>query len=340
MFDVITFGSATRDIFLKSDLFRVVHDPKHLERLGFPTGEAQCFALGSKIEIKDQFETLGGGAANAAVTFARQGFKVGTFAKVGNDRNGLAAALDLKAERITSFFARDKKFATSYSVILVSPNGERTILDYRGASQYFKKNEVQFNKLSARWAYISPGHLDLSLVREVVEHLHSRGTKITINPSQFYLKMGIGKLAPLLKKIDVVMMNREEAAYLLGIKYEEERKIFKKFDELIKGIAVMTDGPRGVLVSDGKKVYRAGTFKEKKILDRTGAGDAFGSGFTAALARRSEISYASIHEAIRLGSANATSVVEVVGATPGILTRREFGSAPRWHHLPIMITKI
>jgi len=52
MFDVIAIGTATRDVFLISPLFKVLRDPKHLEKIGFKTGEAQCFALGAKVEVK------------------------------------------------------------------------------------------------------------------------------------------------------------------------------------------------------------------------------------------------------------------------------------------------
>lgn len=340
MFDVVTIGAATRDIFLTSPLFKVVRDPKHLERLGFPTGEAQCFALGAKIEVGKPFETLGGGAANAAVTFARQGFKTLAFVKMGDDKNGDTAIRDLKDEKISVLPARDKKFGTSYSLILVSPNGERTILDYRGASQHLRTSEVPFRKLNARWAYISPGHIEYGVIHAIVAHLEKQNIKIAMNPSAYYIKMGTKRLRPLLNKLDVISLNREEAAYLAGARYKEEQKIFKKFDELVKGIAVMTDGPKGVLVSDGKRVYRAGVFKEKKILDRTGAGDAFGSAFTVALARRNKIDETGIREGIRLGSANATAVVEAVGATPGILTKKDFARSPRWRKLSVRVKDI
>ena len=74
---VLTIGTATRDIVLRVDFFRIVHDPKHLRKACLPTGEAQCFAvgLGGKVEISEPLLTLGGGAANAAITFARQGFE-------------------------------------------------------------------------------------------------------------------------------------------------------------------------------------------------------------------------------------------------------------------------
>ena len=66
------------------------------------------------------------------------------------------------------------------------------------------------------------------------------------------------------------------------------------------------------------------------MVDRTGAGDAFGSGFVAGLIQASRIEYA-----IRLGSANATSVVEYVGAKKGIVTKNDFEKSSRWKNFKI-----
>ena len=100
---------------------------------------------------------------------------------------------------------------------------------------------------------------------------------------------------------------------------------FWHLDKAVKGIAVVTEGQKGLVVSDGKKVFRAGIFKNKKVIDRTGAGDSFGSGFVAGLMRKNNIEYA-----IRLGLANAASVVEHFGAKEGIITKAEFEKSSRW----------
>ncbi|SRR6266481_6214576 len=328
MYDIITIGSATRDVFLKSDLFQIVHDPKHLERLGFTSGEAQCFALGGKIEIDKPEFMVGGGAANAAVTFARQGFKTAVIAKVGDDAVGREIAQTLEREKIKMYGVIDKKKGTAWSAILISPSGERTILNYRGASEDLKKNEIP-RGIEARCIYIVPGRIEYSTIFPLIKDFKRRGAKIMMDFSKHYLSLGAKGLAPILPWLDAVHINREEAALFTGKKFEDEKAIFKKLHELIGGIVAMTDGPKGVLVSDGKRVYHAGTYKEKKIMDRTGAGDSFGSGFIAALMRRKAgaggvYKKEDIEYAIKLGSANATSNVETVGAQTGLLRKGEF----------------
>src|SRR3989344_4010604 len=109
MFDVITIGTVTRDVFLTSPLFKVLRDQAHLEKIGFKTGEAECFALGSKIEVKKPVMTIGGGAANAAVTFSRQGFRTAAVLKIGDDESGDAIIKHLKKEKVAPLAVRDKK---------------------------------------------------------------------------------------------------------------------------------------------------------------------------------------------------------------------------------------
>lgn len=347
-YDVITVGTATRDVFLTSSLFRVLKDPKHLRKIGFPTGEAQCFALGGKVEVTKPVFTIGGGAANAAVTCGRQGLRTATIVKVGNDAHGSAVLEAIREEGVRVFSLRDKKEGTAYSVILLSPSGERTILSYRGASNDIQKKEIHLSALSGKWLYVTPGRIPFSVIYEIVTRAKKKGMRIAMNPSRGYVEMRYKKLKPIFDVLDIVFLNREEAAELTGSAYNKERDIFKKLDEMVDGIAVMTDGPRGVAASDGTRIYRAGIYKEKLVADRTGAGDAFGSGFVAALAAIDRTRFdktrpygkEDIQQAIRLGSANATSVVEHIGAQDGILTKQAFKRNPRWKRLPIQVSLV
>lgn len=330
MYDIVTFGSATRDLFLRSKYFRIIKSPK------FFTGRAECFALGTKIPVEDLAFTTGGSGTNTAMTFTKQGFKTALVIRVGNDLGGRAIIEELKkAEIDTGFVQIDKKNPTAYSVILIVPTGERTILVFRGANERLNDKKVDWSKIKTRWIYLASISGNLNFAKRAVEIKKKYKTKLAWNPGGDDLRLGFEKLQPYLKFIDVFVCNQEEAAKLLGVPYKKEKKIFRKFDEVIEGIAVMTKGPKGVSVSDGKYLYQAGIFKEKKVADRTGAGDSFGSGFVAGLMRTGKI-----REAIRLGSANATSVVEYMGAKPGILTKGQFLKEKRWKRLKIKKTSL
>lgn len=346
MFDIITIGSATRDVFMVSSAFKVVDDPKHLKNIGFITGKAQCLPLGGKIEIKEPVFTTGGGATNASVTFSRQGFKTASLFSIGKDIAGEEVVGELKKEKVFPLALRDKKLKTDYSAIFLSAGGERTILNYRGASADLKTEEIPFKSLESLWAYVSPGKISFSAIEKLFSHFAKNKTLIAFNPSRHYLEMGIKKLEPLLNKTKVMILNREEASYLTKIGYDKEKEIFKRLDKTVKGIAVMTEGPKGLIISDGKMLYRAGIFKNKKVADRTGAGDAFGSGFIAGLMRCSlnakpyTLNPEIIKYAIRLGLANATSVIEHIGAKQGIITKSEFEKSARWKKISIKTTNL
>lgn len=346
MFDVLSIGTATRDVFLRSRLFKVFRDPGHIEKLGFPTGEAQCFALGSKIDIEDITFATGGGANNTASTFGRQDLKAAALVTLGDDQSADEVLADLKRDRVTAIPIKHKKSHTSYSTILLSQNGERTILSYRDPTQNLRREDVPFGKLKAKWAYLAPGTIDLETLRAIVDHLAKQKTLIAINPSRHFIKYGLQRVRPLLEQMKILILNREEGSQLTAIPFQKEREIFKKLDEVVQGIVILTDGASGSLVSDGANLFRAGIFRERRIADRTGAGDAFGSGFIAGLihteetCERGKCGVENVRYALRLASANATSVVEYVGAKAGILTRKQFESESRWKELRITVSAL
>lgn len=329
MFDVITIGTATRDAFVKSEDFHVDKD-KHV--LG---GKGLVMPLGAKLEIPGIYFSTGGGATNAAVTFARQGFKAACIAMVGDDVSGNTVIKELERERINASFIQKGKKPTAYSILLEPTSGERTVLVYRGASEDLGAKLIPWPRLRTRWFYISSLAGNIRLLERIVVFAEKNNIKIAYNPGGKELRQR-RKLIPLLKRIAILIANREEASLITASSYKNEKDIFRKWDILSPGINVMTDARRGVWVSDGKKIYRAGIYKEKRIIDRTGAGDAFGSGFASSIMKKPK----DIVRAIRLGSANATAKVEGMGAKYGLLTRREFEKESRWRHLPIKITKL
>lgn len=91
MFDAITIGTATLDVYLMAKYGRRVKDK---------FGQALCLGLGGKHEVEDMYLTTGGGATNAAMTFARRGLWTATVAKIGDDIPGALIENDLRREKI------------------------------------------------------------------------------------------------------------------------------------------------------------------------------------------------------------------------------------------------
>lgn len=314
MFDIISIGSATRDVFFKAD------ELKKFKMDGFPTGEAVCLGYGSKIEMKKIVLTSGGGGTNAAVTFARQGFKTANIGVVGQDFNGGDILKELEGEGIdVKYFQKHDDDYTAYSVILVHDDGERTILSYKGEGQHFDAKRIPFDELKSKWFFLDSLGGNFDVLEGLVNHAVKNNIKLATNPGGKELAHGLEKLKPLLKSFSVVIMNQEEAAGLTGIDYKKEKEIFKFMDTLIDGIFVMTKGPGGVSVSDGQNLYSAG-IPDSPVVERTGAGDSFSSGFVVEYIRSGDIS-----KAIQFGTANASSVVTQYGAKAGILKEGDWG---------------
>lgn len=330
MLDIITFGSATRDLFLKSKDFKIIKSQD------FATGEGLGFNLGSKLYLDDLFFFTGGGGTNTAATFAKQGFKTTYMGRVGDDTGGEAIKKELQDLGINAFITTDTKHKTAYSIVLSVSKKERTILVYSGACHYLGASDIPFKKLKAKWFYIAGfSGESAKMLLPIINFARKNKIKVALNPGAAQLKLGLKKLKAILSAVDVLLLNQEEGAKLAGLSFKKEKKIFKKLDKFVKGIVVMTKGPKGVVVSDGRYFYSTGTFKEKKYVDRTGAGDAFGSGFVSGLMR-----YKKIEQAIRLGTANGTAVVEELGAKSGLLTKKRFETESRWKDLKIDKTKL
>ena len=308
-FDVITIGAATRDVFLRSKAIKVVKDD------AFVTGEGECFALGSKIDVDEIVFETGGGATNAAVSFARQGLKTAFAGKIGaTDARGQEILDALKAEKInTSLVIKDKDKMTAYSVLLLTARGERTALVYRGASADFRVQDFHWRKMKSKWIYVSSLGGEMSVLRSIWKHAKEHQIKIAWDPGAGELAYGWKKLAPLLKSVDVLHVNQEEAAKLMGMDYEQDEHCFDTLRKMVGGLTIVTGGTVGAFAGTATESWQSGT-NHIKVISTTGAGDAFTSGFMAAYIRTGDVPYS-----LQFGTANAESVIRHISAKEGLL---------------------
>ena len=311
-YDIITFGSAAQDIHIKSKAFKILKDEKD-----FDTGSGICLPFGSKIEIEDIIFESGGGGTNTAATFAKQGFKTAFCGAIGVDIAGLEIIKELKRLEIdTKFIVKKKEKHTNHSVIVSNTGEDRTIMVYRGASDILNKEDVKWKKLKTQWLYLAPLTDSLcDMFEDIVNFAHENNIKIAVNPSKAQLSLPYEKLKNILQKVNILFLNQEEASFLTKISFGEEAEIFKKIDELCSGVAVMTKGGEGVVASDGKYLYSAMPNPNRKIVDTTGAGDSFASGFLSDYIRYN----GDIEKSIQFGLANSEGNLSVVGAKTGLL---------------------
>lgn len=330
MYDVITMGSAIQDVYLFSKKFRLLRDSRVV------TGEMECFAFGTKIELDDILFEIGGGATNTAYTFARQGLKVACLTKVGRDGAGEEVKKVLKLAKIsTDLVIIDSRHRTAHSVIFLAPDGERTILVYRGASHDFRSADINLKKLkNTKWLYITSIAGNVQLLKKIVDFAHKNKIRVALNPGKMELQRGYKKLLPIFRKSDVLFLNREEAADILHRTYSDDKGIIKDIHTLGSLITVVTEAERGALVFEGQHIYRM-SIHSLKAVDATGAGDAYGSGFVAGYIKNRDIRYA-----VELAAANAAGEVMKIGAKQGLVSRNQ-GEIDYWvRKLKMKIKKI
>ena len=302
---ILSIGAAVQDVFLShSDEFKPVTDKSLHEQV-------LQLEMGAKADVNKIDFSTGGGATNAAVTFARQGLHAKFMGTIGHDPAGQAVVYDLDEESVdTSHVSYSKRLNTGYSVLLLAPNGERTILTYRGASTHYDVHNFDLADVQADWLYVSSVAGQIDILSTVFHQAKQNGMKIFFNPGKGELKQ-IDKLKSLLYDVDVLSVNKEEAQQI--VHGETPSELVRHAISLVDTV-IISDGPNGVVASDGKTLVTAGMYQDVKVTDRTGAGDAFGSGFLSQWVQGK-----SLKDSIVFASANSTSVVTKVGAKQGIL---------------------
>lgn len=313
---LLAIGAAVQDVFLShSDEFKPVSDKTVHEQF-------MRLELGGKADVNNITFSTGGGATNAAVTFARQGLHSQFMGTIGHDPAGQAVLDDLDKEGVdTSGVSYSEKYNTGYSVLLLAPSGERTILTYRGASTHYDAKNFDLDDCGADWLYVSSMAGSMEALHKIFTQARELGIKIMFNPGKGELSRP-DKLRALLEDVEVLSVNKEEMQMIV----EGSSK-----DELVRHahhyvpVVIISDGPNGVTASDGKTIVDAGMYEDVPVIDRTGAGDAFGSGFLSQWATGK-----SLRESIIFASANSTSVVTKIGAKTGILS-----AGVRLHAMPI-----
>lgn len=329
--DVVTIGSATMDVFVECDDANIVSVCTKDSNADF-----MSYPYGSKIDMTNFATNIGGGGLNTAMNLAHLGLKTSAIFKVGNDiySDGIFAALKNSSVNLESVI-QDKNISTGFSIILVSFQGDRTVLAHRGANGQIKIEDIDFETIKhAKFLYIAPLNGESNKVLEpLVKFAQENGIRVCFNAGSTSLKKGMEHIRKILNVANIVVMNKEEASMCSGIVVRPDTKTEKfshetvhpDIKEMLKTlkiqeyqVIVITDGGKGAYAYDGNKFYYCPTFPSP-VVSTLGAGDAFASTFCAAL-RRTNID---IGRSLMYASVNSAAVVSKFGATEGFLTFEE-----------------
>lgn len=300
---IVTIGKAAQDVFVKSSKAFKQFEHKGVKYEQLPVGQ--------KLDLDEVIFATGGNATNAAATFARQGLHSRYAWCLGTDLASEAILQELDTEGIdTHHVVQKDRYQSSYSVILMLTGGERTILNYKGTMPTAKDHDLDLSVIDeADWVYVSSLG-DMDLLEMIVSRAAKHNVKVMLNPAGSELKQS-EKLKGILEDVEILAVNKEEAQQIVsGESLEELVRHATHYCPMV----IVSDGPNGAMATDGKTIVKAGMYEDVPVVDRTGGGDAFGSGFLSYYSQGK-----SLKDAMIFASANSTSVVTKIGAKEGIL---------------------
>ncbi len=277
-----------------------------------------CFDYGSKIPIRNSFQTLGGNAANVSVGATKLGLRSAILSTVGDETNGKMAIRELAKYGVdTSYLSTDKKSHTRYSVVL-NYKEERTILSYSDRKNYFwPKPEPETD-----WIYytgLSEGFNNLH--ENLMDYLGRHPTvRLAFNPGSNLLKFGRSYLPEIIARADLLIVNLEEAESITGETIEKEKSygamVHRLLGEGAKEVA-LTDGKQGAWAGNKDELWHMKSLPVT-VVAKTGAGDAFSAGYLAARFYEHDPKHA-----LTWGIANSSAVIQKEDPHSGLLDRKE-----------------
>ncbi len=304
-YDVLSLGPARMDVFValpEDEISEVcsIDKKRCMIELGF----------GEKIAVRGMTFAIGGNTGNNAVGLSRLGLKVAMVGTMGSEWIDQRALQILKSEGVdTQHLCVDQgKFGFG---VVINYQGERTILSYYpDASCDFPTDP----SLDASWVYLTTAGSNFEqFYHQAVDFATTHQAKIGFNPGTRQLKAGREAIAFALAKTEVLFLNKEESAKLLELPADDVKKLLDGLRSLGPKMAVITDGPGGTYCSDGQRYWHM-PIVEAPVVERTGAGDAFGSGFLAAYIAGRELT-----ECLKWGTVNSASVLGFIGPQAGLL---------------------
>lgn len=308
----LSIGGATFDVFVQASQSVITED--HGKKMF-------SFPLGEKIRVDTVVGTVGGGASNTSVGLARLGCGASFCGVIGTDQWGTALLDNFRKEGVSTELATivDGE-STSFSLVLLSAMGERVILTHPGTGKHLK--DATFDRDEATMVdaiYLNHIHAESCEIQDDIIDVLSLESRIRLfwNPGGQQIAAGLAeeKTAKLLQHTSVLFVNKEEAFAFSGKGTIQEA--LQRLHDSGARVVCITDGEEGAYATDGKEYFHCPVLP-CEVIDATGAGDAFGCGFTWAFLQGLDL-----QTALRAGTINATSVVSVVGAQPGLLTETQ-----------------
>ena len=305
MFDVITVGSATVDVFVDTSN-RLLKE------------EDCCLSIpfGAKILVDGIHFDTGGGGTNTACALAKLGLKTAMIGKVGDDHNSEMILRHLKGFGCdTSLLVRGNG-PSDYSVILDASGRDRTILTSKQMNDQLYPDDLDLSKIRTRWFYFCTMLGDsLKTQATLLDYALENGVSVIYNPSSYIINRKPEGFLRIVSSVQILILNKEEAMLLAGI--DKMVETAKKILSMGPSVVVITDGASGAYAFSKEAGYQI-LPNEVKVVENTGAGDSFGAAFLVGY-----LSTGDLKIGLEFGATEAESVIQHLGAKNRLLSREE-----------------
>ena len=305
---ILGIGNAIVDVICKvnENLIAENNLVKGSMKLIFDKDEFEKLLLNLKVE-----KTVSGGSvANSIVGLSQLGNKVGFIGKISDDNFGNKYEEGLQKEKVQYLYSKKKEILpTGTSLILVTPDSERTMCTFLGTAGQITENDIKIEAIKKSEIVFLEGYLwDKGEPKKALDKAIASSRKVAMSLSdQFCVDRHKSDFLNLVKgKLDIIFANEGEIKSLIEVKNFSEVVLFAK---AIKKQLIITRGEKGAISIIGDKVVEIEAKTDLKILDLTGAGDLFAAGYLHGL-----INNLSQIECLEKGTELSSKIIQQIGA--------------------------
>lgn len=305
-FDVVCVGNATIDVFV------ILHN---LQKFSYDKFSNQIsFPLGEKLPLDEYKITIGGNACNVSVGLSRLGLQTALAAQIGNDEFSQKITNTLEKEHVNQDLVKKTNRQSPYFNILLSYEGERTILEEKTPDQ----ENLDPGNLNPKLIYLTSINGDWQSVYDDAFSKNS-SSKFALNPGASQINKDLDNILLILPKIEILFVNLQEAQRISKDESTDIKVLLKRLKTWGGKIIVITDGRNGSYAIDqNNEIFQIGVVSAEKPVERTGAGDSYSTGFIYAY-----LAGLSVKESMRYAAINADFVIRRVGSQEGLLGKNE-----------------
>ena len=305
---ILGIGNAIIDVICKIDEKFILQNnlSKGNMKLIFNESEFKKLLLNLKIE-----KTISGGSvANSIVGLSQLGNKVGFIGKISDDKFGEEYEIGLKKEKVEYLYSKKKELLpTGTCLILITPDSERTMCTFLGTAGKINADDINEEIIKNSEMVFLEGYLwDEGNPKKAFDKAIKNAKKVSMSLSdKFCVDRHKDHFLDLVKnKLDITFANEEEIMSLINAKDFNEVITFAKE---IKKLLIITRGKKGAISINGNRIEKIGVEKNLKIIDLTGAGDLFASGYL-----HGYLNNFSEKECLEKGTEMSSKIIQKIGA--------------------------